>query len=178
MSDPSLQEEHRPQTSAEKEAFSSGGKRHMILLRGPLGLKIDSAVLWLTSYSLMTKQYALAWDQPYAPTLMLTTTGARTGKKRTCGLPFFKVGDDYVVRGSNGGGPTDPHWVWNIRKNPDVRMRYHWRTRPMKAHVAKGEEREQLFETLCKLSPTTQAYQEGCAPRELPLVVLRDPARA
>lgn len=177
MSDPAPAQDERPQSSAEKEAFSSGGKRHLIFLRGKWGLAIDTAVLWLTSYSLMTKQYAAAWGQPYSPTLLLTTTGAKTGKQRTCGLPFFKVGDNLVVRGSNGGGPTDPHWVWNIRKNPDVRIRYHWRTRAVKAHVAKDEERKRLFEILCKMSPTTQAYQDGCAPRELPLVVLSGAAQ-
>ncbi|MEM9175796.1 MAG: hypothetical protein AAGC67_11225, partial [Myxococcota bacterium] len=50
----------RPQTTAEKEAFSSGGKRHLILLRGKWGLAIDTVFLWLTGYSLMTKQYAVA----------------------------------------------------------------------------------------------------------------------
>jgi deazaflavin-dependent oxidoreductase (nitroreductase family) len=165
----------RPSSVAEKEAFSSGGNRHMIFLRGKWGLAIDTAVLWLTGYSLMTKQYARAWQQPYQATLLLRTTGARTGRKRTCGLPYFKVDDDLVVRGSNGGGPTDPHWVWNVRKNPDARIRVRGRSRDVKAHVASGAERERLFEILCEKSPTTQAYQDGCAPRELPLVVLRDP---
>ncbi|MBW2269324.1 MAG: nitroreductase family deazaflavin-dependent oxidoreductase [Deltaproteobacteria bacterium] len=167
--------ETRPSSSAEKEAFSSGGNRHMILLRGRWGLAIDMAVLWLTGYSLMTKQYALALGEPYLPTLLLNTTGARSGLKRTCALPYFSVGEDLVVRGSNGGGPTDPHWVWNVRKNPDARIRVRGRSRQVKAHVASGEERERLFALLCTKSPTTQAYQDGCAPRELPLVVLRNP---
>jgi deazaflavin-dependent oxidoreductase (nitroreductase family) len=172
---PDETQDTRPSSVAEKEAFSSGGKRHMIFLRGKWGLAIDTAVLWLTGYSLMTKQYARAWGQPYQSTLLLRTTGARTGLKRTCGLPYFKVGEDLVVRGSNGGGPTDPHWVWNVRKNPDARIRIRGRSRNVKAHVASGEERERLFTILCKKSPTTQTYQDGCAPRELPLVVLRDP---
>ena len=165
----------RPSSVAEKEAFSSGGKRHMIFLRGKWGLAIDTGVLWLTGYSLITKQYARAWGQPYQQTLLLTTKGARSGLKRTCGLPYFRVDGDLIVRGSNGGGPTDPHWVWNLRKNPVVRIRVGGRSSKMKAHVASGDERERLFTILCKKSPTTQAYQDGCAPRELPLVVLRDP---
>ena len=74
--------ETRPQTSAEKEAFASAGQRHRIYLRGKWGLAIDTAVLWLTGYSLITKQYAAAWGQPYTPTLLFTTTGARSGKHR------------------------------------------------------------------------------------------------
>ena len=149
----------------------------MILLRGPLGLKIDTAILWLTGYSLMTKQYSIAGGVPYQPTLLLTTTGAKTGLKRTCGLPYFQVGDDYVVRGSNGGGPTDPHWCHNIRKKGEVRIRVGWRGRDLQAHVSQGEEREKLFEVLSEMSESTQGYQKMCAPRELPLVVLKDAAK-
>ena len=72
-SDPrSAQEDRRPRTSAEKEAFSSGGKRGRILLRGKWGLAIDRVVLWCTGYSPVTHQYALAGGEPYTSTLMLT----------------------------------------------------------------------------------------------------------
>ena len=128
--------EHRPQTSKEKEEFSSGGKRYMLLLRGPTGLKIDKAILWLTGYSIMTKQYSLAGGVPYQPTLIVTTKGARTGKKRTASLPYFVVDDDWVIRGSNGGGPTDPHWVHNIRACSEARVRVGWRSYDVHAHVA------------------------------------------
>jgi len=177
MDDPDLdggpEPDARPRSVAEKEAFSSGGRRHLILLRGKWGLAVDRIFVWLTSYSLITKQYAVAQGHGYQPTLMLTTTGARTGRSRTACLPFFKVGENWVVRGSNGGGPTDPHWVYNVRSDPNARVRYRWRSHRMHAHVAQGQERERLFETLSKMSKTTVAYQQMCAPRELPLVVLR-----
>ena len=51
--------------SEEKEEFSSGGNRHLIILRGKWGLAIDTFVLWLTGYSLMTKQYTYANGAPY-----------------------------------------------------------------------------------------------------------------
>ena len=171
-----MSEEHRPQTSSEKAKFSAGGRTQFIILRGKWGLAIDTAVLWLTGYSLMTKQYSLAQREPYAPTLLLTTTGARTGKKRTCGLPYWRIGDDYIVRGSNGGGPTDPHWCHNIRKNADVRLRVQRKTKHVKAHVSTGEERERIFELMSAKSKTTEMYQNMCAPRELPLVVLEGAA--
>ncbi len=163
----------RPRTAAEKERFSSGGRRSRIWLRGRWGLAIDRAVVWSTGYSLVTKQYAAAQGQPYQPTLMLTTIGARTLRRRTACLPYFRVGDAWVVRGSNGGGPTDPHWVHNVRTHTTAWVRIGWRTVPVRAHVSNGEERERLFETLSKRSPSTEAYQQMCAPRELPLVVLR-----
>ena len=169
-----MSEEHRPESAYEKAKFSSGGNMKWILLRGKWGLFIDRIVLTLTGYSLMTKQYSLAGGVPYQPTLLLTTTGARTGKARTCGLPFWEVDGARIVRGSNGGGPTDPHWVHNIRRNGDACIRLGWRSRPVKAHVSTGEERERLFKILDEQSKSTSMYQNMCAPRELPLVVLRE----
>ena len=82
------------------------------------------------------------------------------------------MGEDRIVRGSNGGGPTDPHWGYNVRAHSTAWVRIGWKTHPVRAHVSSGEEREKLFEALSQMSSTTRAYQEMCAPRELPLVVL------
>ena len=144
------------------------------LLRGRWGLAIDTAILWLTGYSFMTRQYTVAMGAPYQETLLLYTTGAKTGKRRLCGLPFFTVDGDRIVRGSNGGGPTDPHWVHNVRAHPEAKIRIRGRTRRVRAHVASGAERERLFAILSERSASTRRYQEMCAPRELPLVVLRE----
>ena len=134
-------------------------------------------MIWATGYSLVTKQFALAGRKPYQSTLMLTTIGARTKRLRTSVLVYFAADGDVVVRGSNGGGPTDPHWVDNVRADPHAWVRINRKTRPVHAHVAQGAERDRLYEELCRQTPTTAAYQEMCAPRELPLVVLRDWAR-
>jgi deazaflavin-dependent oxidoreductase (nitroreductase family) len=164
----------RPESVADKEEFSSGGNRHLIILRGKVGLAIDTFFLWLTGYSLMTKQYTYANGAPYQQTLLLYTTGARSRKARRCGLPYFMVDGDYVVRGSNGGGPTDPHWCHNVRADSDGRIRVKGRTKKVHAHVAQGEERERVFKILCEKSKSTEQYQSMCAPRQLPLVVLRE----
>ncbi|MBJ20474.1 MAG: hypothetical protein CL933_13775 [Deltaproteobacteria bacterium] len=164
----------RPESTAEKEEFSSGGNRHLILLRGKVGLAIDTFVLWLTGYSLMTKQYTHANGLPYQPTLLLYTTGARSGKRRRCGLPYFRVDGQYIVRGSNGGGATDPHWCHNVRAHSDARIRIKGRTKRIEAHVAAGEERARVFKALSEMGESTEQYQAMCAPRELPLVVLRE----
>jgi deazaflavin-dependent oxidoreductase (nitroreductase family) len=81
---------------------------------------------------------------------------------------------DLVVRGSNGGGPTDPHWVHNVRAHSHGWLRIRRKTRPVHVHVAQGQERERIYEVLCRKSATTERYQQMCSPRELPLVVLRD----
>jgi deazaflavin-dependent oxidoreductase (nitroreductase family) len=107
-------------------------------------------------------------------TLLLYTKGAKTGAQRRCGLPYFKVDGQFVVRGSNGGGPTDPHWCHNVRANSDAMIRVSGRTKIVHAHVAQGEEREVLFTKLSEMSASTEQYQTMCAPRELPLVVLKE----
>ncbi len=168
----------RPATSADKERFSSGGKSYLLILRGQWGLTIDKAIVWTTGRSLVTAQYAWANSTTYVPTLMLWTIGARSRNIRSACLPFFRVGDDLVLRGSNGGGATDPHWVHNIRTHPHAWTRVDRKTRPAHAHVAEGEEWERLYQDLCQQSMSTKAYQMMCAPRQLPLVVLRDWERA
>lgn len=145
----------------------------MLVLRGKWGLRVDRALLWASGYSLVTAQYAWATGQPYTDTLMLKTIGARSGEPRIACLPYFRVGADLVVRGSNGGGPTDPHWVHNVRARPEARVRLHRREKPVRAHVSSGEERARIYAALCEQSASTEAYQRMCAPRELPLVVLR-----
>ncbi|MDB3856243.1 nitroreductase family deazaflavin-dependent oxidoreductase [Halieaceae bacterium] len=167
------EQEERPTSYQDKEKFSSGGKTYFIILRGKWGQRIDKFIVWLTGYSIITKQYTLAMGEAYKPTLLLKTIGAKTHQLRTATLPFYQVGDDLVVRGSAGGGPKDPQWVHNIRANQQVWVRINRKDKPMQAHVAQGEEREKLYKTLCEMSYTTARYQEMCAPRELPLVVLR-----
>ncbi len=146
----------------------------MLILHGKWGLAIDKVIVWLTGYSLMTAQYAWANRTTYVDTLMIKTIGAKTKKLRTACLPYFQVGDDLVIRGSNGGGATDPHWVHNVRSNPHAWIRVKRESRPVRAYVASGEEREKLYETLCEMSSSTAGYQMMCAPRELPLVVSRN----
>jgi len=165
--------DRRPRTAKEKEQFSSRGNRSLLILRGQWGLAVDKAIVWTTGWSLVTAQYAWAAGETYVTTLLLWTIGARTGRVRSACLPYFRVGDDLVIRGSNGGGPTDPHWVHNVRANPKAWIRVQRKNRPVLAHVASGAERERIYADLVRQSRSTELYQKMCAPRELPLVVLR-----
>ncbi len=146
----------------------------MLILHGKWGLAIDKVIVWITGYSLMTAQYAWSTRQPYTPTLMIKTIGAKSNELRVACLPYYRVGNDLVLRGSNGGGATDPGWVHNARANPNAWIRVARKSRSVHVHVASGEERERLYAELCQQSVSTEAYQKMCAPRELPLVVLRD----
>jgi deazaflavin-dependent oxidoreductase (nitroreductase family) len=159
----------------ETETFAAWGRRHVIVLRGRWGLAIDRVFVWLTGYSLVTKQYAIAGRQRYKRTFMLRTIGARTGKRRTVVIPYGRDRDRFVLVGSNGGGPTDPHWVHNIRAHPQAWVRLRWRWRPVQGYVASGEERERLWRRLAPPGSSYAHYQQRAAQefsREIPVVVL------
>src|SRR5947199_6159567 len=56
------------------------------------------------------------------PTLLLRTTGRRSGATRTNGLVYAHDGDDYLVVASNGGADRPPAWLHNLRAHPDVEL--------------------------------------------------------
>jgi deazaflavin-dependent oxidoreductase (nitroreductase family) len=56
------------------------------------------------------------------PTLLLRTTGRRSGATRTNGLVYARDGQDYLVVPSNGGADKAPGWLHNVRAKPDVEV--------------------------------------------------------
>jgi deazaflavin-dependent oxidoreductase (nitroreductase family) len=54
------------------------------------------------------------------PSLILRTTGARSGVTRTAVLTYGRDTGDYVVVASNGGQDQPPAWLYNVRANPEV----------------------------------------------------------
>ncbi|MDG4666262.1 nitroreductase family deazaflavin-dependent oxidoreductase [Mycobacterium sp. 236(2023)] len=57
-----------------------------------------------------------------APSLLLHTVGAKTGKQRTNTLSYFPDGGSYYVVASKGGDPKAPGWYHNLKANPDVEI--------------------------------------------------------
>ena len=76
------------------------------------------------------------------PLLVLTTIGAKTGQPRTAIVTFTRDGDAYVVAGSKGGAPADPHWFHNLATRCQGRGTGAFRPR----HRCEGEDRDQLWE--------------------------------
>jgi len=160
--------------SRENVAFSSYGRPWLIVVRGKRGMAFDRWLVRRTGFSLVSLQYALAGGNPYQPTLLLTVAGAKSGALRSVALPYVKYGDSYVVVASKGGGPVNPHWVANVRANPQCWLHVGRRSVPAIGHVATGEEREELYPFVCANKPNVARYQERAATfgREIPLVVL------
>ena len=103
--------------------------------------------------------------------LLLTTTGRKSGEKRTVPLIYAQDGDRYVIIASKGGAPEHPGWYQNIEKSPDVELQVKGDVFHARARVAKGEERERLW----RLANTVWKYYDDYAKktaREIPVVVL------
>jgi F420H(2)-dependent quinone reductase len=56
------------------------------------------------------------------PSMLLRTTGRRSGATRTNALVYAREGDDYLVVASNGGADQPPAWLYNVRAKPDVQV--------------------------------------------------------
>jgi deazaflavin-dependent oxidoreductase (nitroreductase family) len=56
------------------------------------------------------------------PTLLLRTTGRRSGATRTNALVYARDGDRYLLVASNGGADRHPSWLHNLRANPAVEL--------------------------------------------------------
>ena len=69
------------------------------------------------------------------PTLLLTTTGRRSGAKRRLSLVYAEDGADYLVVASNGGSDSPPAWLHNLRANPNVEIQIGRDRQPAVARV-------------------------------------------
>ena len=69
------------------------------------------------------------------PTLLLHTTGRRSGKTRTNGLVYARDGADYLVVASNGGADRAPAWLHNLQANPSVDIQIGRKRQPATARV-------------------------------------------
>lgn len=103
--------------------------------------------------------------------LLLTTTGRKTGEKRTAPLIYAKDGDNYVIVASKGGAPEHPGWYQNIEKTPEVELQVKDEVFRARARVATGEERARLWR---KANEVWKHYDEYATKtnREIPVVVL------
>jgi deazaflavin-dependent oxidoreductase (nitroreductase family) len=106
-------------------------------------------------------------------TLLLTTTGRRSGQPRTLPLQYFRgpQGQLFVV-GSNWGNDRPPAWYLNLLAEPRVQVQLGRQRFAALAMSASAEERAQLWPWLVARAPVFARYQQLAA-REIPLVLLR-----
>ena len=108
------------------------------------------------------------------PLLLLTTTGAKSGEKRTNPLVHTLDGDRVVIIASFGGAPRHPAWFLNIRANPEVTLELPGETFTANAVIPEGEERRRIYDQHAAEMPRFAEYQ-AMTSREIPVVVIPRP---
>jgi deazaflavin-dependent oxidoreductase (nitroreductase family) len=106
-----------------------------------------------------------------APMVILTSTGAKTGKPHTNPLMYLPDGDRVVVFASMGGAPENPQWFNNLVANPDAEAEVGTERFKVRAVVTEGEERDRLFEEQKKRYPQFGEYETQTT-RTIPVVAL------
>ena len=106
-----------------------------------------------------------------APLLLLTTTGAKSGKPFTTPLVYTKDGDRIVIIASKGGFPTNPAWFHNLKAHPTVTLELGKEKFQAKATITKDPERQRLFDAQAKVMPNFNEYQKNTT-RQIPVIVL------
>ncbi|WHT20517.1 nitroreductase family deazaflavin-dependent oxidoreductase [Crossiella sp. CA-258035] len=104
-------------------------------------------------------------------TLLLTTTGRRSGEPRRTALIYQRVGEDYVVVASQGGAPTHPAWYLNLRERPEVQVQVAGDRFTARARPADEAERARLWPVMTAAWPDYDQYQTRTT-RQIPVVVL------
>ncbi len=107
------------------------------------------------------------------PTLLLTTTGRRSGEPRTTPLIYGKSGEQpiYIVVASRGGARHHPSWYLNLVDTPEVRLQVGGDCLDATARTASDEEKPELWNLMAEIWPAYNDYQAKTQ-RIIPVVVL------
>lgn len=105
------------------------------------------------------------------PVLLLTTTGAKSGRLLTSPVVYLPDGDRLLVFASKGGAPTNPAWYHNLVANPTVTVEVGAETYQATAKVLTGEERDRLYQKQVEAIPVFGEYQQKSS-RVIPVIAL------
>lgn len=126
---------------------------------------IDRALLPLTRGRLTISRLVY-------PTLLLTTTGARSGQPRSTPLIYFRDGERIVLVASNFGERRHPAWYHNLRATPRAIVTADGTSAPYLAREAEGAEREELWRKALAFYSGYEAYSRRAGGRRIPIMVL------
>ena len=122
---------------------------------------LDSAMDWVAEH---TRKYVeTGGDDGYMwrgfPTVVLTTTGRKSGDLRRNALIYGKDGDDFILIASYGGRPTHPLWYLNLVADPSVTIQERADVvNGVAETVPEGEERDRLWDIWRSYTPHLDAY--------------------
>ena len=133
------------QSLASRKSFS------FVALR--IAPKIDKLASRLSGGRFVVSQFLV-------PTLMLTSTGAKSGLPRESPLATLVDGELFYVVGSNFGTEKHPAWSGNLIKNPQATITYGGKRRDVLAHLLTDEEKAAVWPKLLTVWPTYDSYVE------------------
>jgi deazaflavin-dependent oxidoreductase (nitroreductase family) len=92
--------------------------------------------------------------------VLLTTTGRKTGQPRSTPLIAVPDGDDLLLLGSNWGKPGHPNWSANLIANPEATAGINGRTFPIRTTLLTGEDRAAAWKTATTVWPAYNDYTD------------------
>jgi deazaflavin-dependent oxidoreductase (nitroreductase family) len=106
-------------------------------------------------------------------TLVLTTTGAKSGQRRETLLASFPDGDNvWLICAAFGGNAKNPAWYHNIAAHPDqVEIQVRGRKATVTPSQLTGEERAAAWQRITTDLPRFNGYASN-TDRELPVIRL------
>ena len=106
-----------------------------------------------------------------APVLLLTTTGRKSGKKRTTPLLYLEDAGAYCVVASSGGSPKHPAWYLNLTAHPETELQVRNRKLSATAETTTADEKKRLWTRFTEIYADYDTYQKR-TDREIPIVTL------
>lgn len=103
--------------------------------------------------------------------LLLTTTGAKSGKQRVNPLAYLPDGERYVIFASKAGAPTNPDWYYNLVAHPQVTLEVGTEQFEATATEVTGGERDQLYARIVERMPGFGDYEKKTT-RKIPVIAL------
>ncbi|MGY4651772.1 nitroreductase family deazaflavin-dependent oxidoreductase [Mycobacterium sp. URHB0021] len=104
--------------------------------------------------------------------LLLTTTGAKSGRPRVAPLTYFTIDGKVIVVGSRAGAPKHPDWVHNLRANPAAHVEMGGTDYDVVVRELPAAERDDTFGKIVEQAPRFGDYQAKTG-RVIPLFELQ-----
>jgi deazaflavin-dependent oxidoreductase (nitroreductase family) len=126
-------------------------------------------------YRLSGERTTLAAVLSGLPVVMLTSTGAKSGRRTTVPLLGFEEGDAVILIASNYGQAHHPAWFYNLRADPEARIAVRGVERDVVAEEVPSPERERYLAVAGELYPGYRRYEVRAAPRRISVFRLIPP---
>jgi deazaflavin-dependent oxidoreductase (nitroreductase family) len=164
-------ESYRRARTFHKVVRRTAATRPMARIYGVIQQPLDRLVYRLTSGTIT----ATSWLAGVEIT-MLTTTGAKTGRRRTLPVLGLREGEAMIVIASNFGRPRNPSWYYNLRTNPHAIVVADGVRRDVVARELSGAERERGYRRGEEIFPGFTHYRRWAKHRQIPVLRL-EPTR-